>query len=171
MYDPIDDLWSEAVEGMMMPHEREKHNMIAVGSSKIFFIAGRGFDQETFSEKDESEVCHYNLGGHEGIQTGTKPLWDTEHPCMLYPHSNGAAILLGFTTMYSTVPLYANAKCSCWRVGTLANQTRKMNRQTCIWDGPGMVRSWSIYSSLMGSRDWCSLREGGGGVGQGAAGL
>ena len=41
MYDPIDDVWSEAVEGMMMPHEREKHNMVSVGTSRIFVLAGR----------------------------------------------------------------------------------------------------------------------------------
>ncbi|XP_076442919.1 kelch-like protein 21 [Babylonia areolata] len=94
-YDPIDDVWSEAVDGMMMPYEREKHNMIGVGTSKIFVLAGRGFDQETFSEKDESEVAHFNIGGHPGNLPGLKPLWDLDHPSMIHPHSNGAAVLLG----------------------------------------------------------------------------
>ncbi|XP_070181338.1 uncharacterized protein [Littorina saxatilis] len=88
-------MWSEAIDGMMMPHEREKHSMVAVGCSKIFFLAGRGFDQETFSEKDEAEVSHFNIGGHPGNLKGLKPLWDTDHPQMPYPHSNGAAVLLG----------------------------------------------------------------------------
>ncbi|KAL8620028.1 hypothetical protein ACOMHN_015310 [Nucella lapillus] len=95
MYDPIDDVWSEAVDGMMMPHEREKHNMIGVGTSKIFVLAGRGFDQDTFSEKDESDVANFNIGGHPGKMPGLKPLWDTDHPTMIYPHSNGGAVLLG----------------------------------------------------------------------------
>ena len=56
---------------------------------------GRGFDQETFSEKDEGEVSHFNIGGHPGNRPGLKPLWDMDHPNMLYPHSNGAAVLLG----------------------------------------------------------------------------
>ena len=57
--------------------------------------AGRGFDQDTFSEKDESEVSHFNIGGHQGNKPGLKPLWDTDHPSMLHPHSNGCAVLLG----------------------------------------------------------------------------
>ena len=40
-YDPIDNQWSEAIEGMKLPHEREKHNMVGVGHSKIYFLAGR----------------------------------------------------------------------------------------------------------------------------------
>lgn len=47
MYDPIDDMWMEAVEGLMMPHEREKHHMIGVGSSKIYFIAGQSSTRST----------------------------------------------------------------------------------------------------------------------------
>ena len=62
-----------------------------------FFVSGRGFDQETFSEKDEGAVCHYNLGGVESEKAvgGLKPEWDLDHPSMPHPRSNAAILLLG----------------------------------------------------------------------------
>ncbi|RUS79371.1 hypothetical protein EGW08_012862 [Elysia chlorotica] len=58
---------------------------------------GRGFDQETFSEKDEGAVCHYNIGGVEAEKAvgGLKPEWDLDHPGMPQPRSNAAILLLG----------------------------------------------------------------------------
>ncbi|GFS17079.1 kelch-like protein 9 [Elysia marginata] len=97
-YDPEDGLWREVREGKaFLPHEREKHNMVPIGNSKILVLAGRGFDQETFSEKDEGAVCHYNLGGVEYDKAvgGLKPEWDLDHPGMPHPRSNAAILLLG----------------------------------------------------------------------------
>ncbi|XP_025105557.1 kelch-like protein 9 [Pomacea canaliculata] len=95
VYDPFDNTWRDVTEGSVMPYEREKHNMVAVGSTKIFFMAGRGFEQDTFDEKDEAEVCHFNADGQPGAKPGAKPVWDVKHPATLHPHSNGAAVLLG----------------------------------------------------------------------------
>ncbi|XP_005112627.3 uncharacterized protein LOC101849108 [Aplysia californica] len=59
--------------------------------------SGRGFDQETFSEKDESAVCHYNSDGVEPERAfgGLKTLWDLDHPSMPHPRSNAAIVILG----------------------------------------------------------------------------
>ena len=58
-------------------------------------LSGRGFDSESFAEKDESAICHYNVDGMENPVAGRKPLWDLDHPSMPHPRSNCAVFLLG----------------------------------------------------------------------------
>ncbi|KAK6180932.1 hypothetical protein SNE40_008896 [Patella caerulea] len=92
MYDPVENTWCEPLEGIALPQERDKHNMVAVGITKIFILGGRGFDNETISEKDENQVSNYNI---DGFEFSDKPVWDNEHQDMKHPRSNAAAVRLG----------------------------------------------------------------------------
>lgn len=92
MYDPVMNEWTEPVLGVILPHEREKHCMVPVGK-KVFVIGGRGFDQETFSEKDEAAICSFNTKCRGDFRRDA--CWDVNHPNMNQPRTNGGAVLLG----------------------------------------------------------------------------
>ncbi|XP_063425679.1 kelch-like protein 13 [Mytilus trossulus] len=91
-YDPITNEWTEPLPGVILPHEREKHNMISVGK-RVVVIGGRGFDQETFSEKDEGAVCSYNT--HTKGNARKDGIWDIFHPNVFNPRGNAGVVLLG----------------------------------------------------------------------------
>ncbi|KAK3093832.1 hypothetical protein FSP39_020729 [Pinctada imbricata] len=57
-----------------------------------YFVIGRGFDQETFSEKEEGAVCSYRIKPRTHFRP--EDCWDI-HANVLYPRANGGAILLG----------------------------------------------------------------------------
>ena len=59
----------------------------------IGFLVGRGFDQETFSEKDEAAICSYNTKCRGDFRRDA--CWDVNHPNMNQPRANGGAVLLG----------------------------------------------------------------------------
>lgn len=59
----------------------------------LIFLKGRGFDQETFSEKDEAAICSFNTKCRGDFRRDA--CWDVNHPNMNQPRTNGGAVLLG----------------------------------------------------------------------------
>lgn len=54
---------------------------------------GRGFDQETFSEKDEGAICSYNTRSKGNARKDG--IWDIFHPNVFNPRGNAGTVLLG----------------------------------------------------------------------------
>ncbi|XP_060067101.1 kelch-like protein 13 [Ylistrum balloti] len=92
VYDAVANEWDEPIQGIILPHEREKHNMVSVGKY-IYVVSGRGFDQETWSEKDESAICCFNTRSKGETRKDT--CWDVYHPNVFNPRANAGVILLG----------------------------------------------------------------------------
>ncbi|XP_067680288.1 kelch-like protein 14 isoform X2 [Haliotis asinina] len=93
LYNPDDDVWSEVSEGLAMPKEREKHNMVPVSGSAIFILGGRSFDHETFMEKDEGSVCQYSLIQEPDARRG--PPWELSHAPLPHTRTYAGAVALG----------------------------------------------------------------------------
>ena len=63
------------------------------GNANLFFMSGRGFDQETWSEKDEAAICSFNTKCKGDVRK--EQAWDIFHPNILGPRANAGVFLLG----------------------------------------------------------------------------
>jgi len=68
-------------------------------------LIGRGFDQDTWSEKDESAICSYNTRSKGGPTKDS--CWDMNHPNVSNPRASAGAILLGNITYSQLKGLYS----------------------------------------------------------------
>ncbi|KAJ8309155.1 hypothetical protein KUTeg_014029 [Tegillarca granosa] len=100
-FDPLTNTWEEPVDGIKLPHEREKHNMISVGK-RVYILGGRydymcfslyirGFDSESFSEKDEGAISSYNTK----VKGDKSYCWDNNHPSLCNPRANAGTVMIG----------------------------------------------------------------------------
>lgn len=53
-YDPITDEWTEPIQGVILPHEREKHNMVSVGR-RVVVIGGKLFINDTILKSKQKK--------------------------------------------------------------------------------------------------------------------
>ncbi|ESO85487.1 hypothetical protein LOTGIDRAFT_154977 [Lottia gigantea] len=69
MYNVADDVWSEPLEGIALPTERDKHNMISVGMTKIFVLGAIPKHSLEKAKMPSSEAqnlrCHFTSHMYE----------------------------------------------------------------------------------------------------------
>ncbi|XP_045170233.2 beta-scruin-like [Mercenaria mercenaria] len=92
VYDLLTDRWTDPCPNIVLPHDREKHLMVPV-KNNIYVMAGRGFDQEVFQEKDEGHICSYCTKNDGEVKR--PKAFDVEHPTMFHTRVNPGYIQLG----------------------------------------------------------------------------
>lgn len=129
----------------------------------LILFLGRGFDQETFSEKDEGAVCSYNT--HTKGNARKDGIWDIFHPNVFNPRGNAGVVLLGEFSCHWKLLLYRVAL--HFRLGVTTNwallQPLLINRKMSITQTTSInnnihnkineLLNWLLFCS----RDWIDL--------------